>query len=169
MSLQSLAERGVTLLGHFESADGTRVRFASDLPQHVAFGDQTAQRMRQHVDDHVARSGITAPPSDPDPADEPVGSERRFEALTELDLAERGITSVVFSTGFTADFSWLHLPVIDARGAPIHTDGRSPVDGLWFLGLSWLRTRKSGIIWGMLEDSKAIVEQVVARTVATAR
>lgn len=169
VSLQSLAERGVTLLGRFVSADGTRVRFAPDLAQHVAFGDETAQRMRQHVDDHIARSGIAASPSDPDAADEPVAGGRRFEAPTELDLAERGITSVVFSTGFSADFSWLHLPVVDAQGGPIHSEGRSPVDGLWFLGLPWLRTRKSGIIWGTLEDSKMIVEQVVARTVATAR
>ena len=169
VSLQSLAERGATLLGHFESADGTRVRFAPDLAEHVAFGDETARRMRQHVDDHIARSGITAPPSDPDPADEPVAGGRRFEAPTELDLAARGITSVVFSTGFAADFSWLHLPVVDDRGAPTHSEGRSPVDGLWFLGMPWLRTRKSGIIWGTLEDSKAVVEQVVARTVAAAR
>jgi putative flavoprotein involved in K+ transport len=76
---------------------------------------------------------------------------------------------VVFSTGFTADFSWLRVPVINDRGEPIHTEGRSPVEGLWFLGMPWLRTRKSGIIWGALEDSKAIVDQVVARTAALAR
>jgi putative flavoprotein involved in K+ transport len=164
VSLQSLAARGVTLLGHFESAEGTRVRFAPDLAEHVAFADEISRRMRADVDAHIARSGIAAPPSDPDPADEPVADPARFTAPTELDLAERGISSIVFSTGFTADFSWLRLPVIDDRGAPIHTDGRSPLDGLWFLGLPWLRTRKSGVIWGTVEDSNAIVEQVVART-----
>jgi putative flavoprotein involved in K+ transport len=167
VSLQALAKRGVTLLGHFEGAAGSRVRFAPDLPQHVGFADEIAKRMRQHIDDHIARRAITAPPSDPDPADAPVADPALFDAPLELDLAERRITSVVFSTGFTADFSWLHLPVLDERGAPIHADGRSPVDGVWFLGIPWLRTRKSGIIWGAVEDSKAIVDQVVVRTSRT--
>lgn len=169
IGLQSLAARGVTLLGHFEGADGMRARFAPDLPQHVAFGDEISRRMREHVDAHIARRGIAAPQTGWDPADEPVADPERFAALTELDLAGQGISSVVFATGFTADFSWLHVPVIDSGGAPIHTEGRSPVDGLWFLGMPWLRTRKSGIIWGALEDSKAIVDQVVARTQAVAR
>ena len=163
VSLQSLAARGVTLLGHLDGADGTRVRFAPDLPQHVGFGDETARRMRQHVDEHITRRGIAAPPTEPDPADLPVDDPARYTGPLDLDLADRGITSIVFSTGFTADFSWLRLPVIDDRGAPIHDEGRSPVAGVWFLGLPWLRTRKSGIIWGAVEDSAAIVEQVVAR------
>lgn len=163
VSLQSLAAQGVTLLGHLEGVDGTRVRFAPDLPQHVAFADEAARRMRQHVDDHIARRGTDAPPSEPDPADEAVADPASFTGPLDLDLAERGITSVVFSTGFTADFSWLRLPAIDGGGAPIHVEGRSPVPGLWFLGLTWLRTRKSGIIWGAVEDSKAVVDEVVAR------
>lgn len=169
VSLQSLAARGVTLLGRFEAASGSRVRFAQDLAEHVAFADGIAAQMRQHVDEHIERRRIAAPPSDPDPADEPVVDPASLRSPAELDLADRGIRSVVFSTGFTADYSWLHLPVLDDRGAPIHTDGRSPVDGLWFLGMPWLRTRKSGIIWGANEDSRAIVDQVAARTGSSAR
>ena len=169
VSLQWLASRGVTLLGHFEGADGTRALFAADLPQHVAFADEISRKMRQDVEAHISRGGIAAPPTEHDPADQPVDDPARFTAPEELDLAERGIASVVFSTGFTADLSWLRLPVIDDRGAPIHTEGRSPVDGLWFLGLPWLRARRSGVIWGALDDSKAIVEQVVARVGAAAR
>lgn len=169
VSLQSLAARGVTLVGHFEAAAATRVRFAPDLPQHIGFADEIARRLRQHVDEHVIRAGIAAPPSDPDPADESVADLARFAAPAELDLADRGITSVVFSTGFASDFSWLRLPVLDERGAPIHTEGRSPVAGLWFVGFPWLRTRKSGIIWGTIEDSGVIVDQVVARMGPAAR
>ena len=163
VSLQSLAAQGVTLLGHLEGVDGAHVRLASDLPQHVAFADDAARRMRQHVDDHIARRGTDAPPSEPDAADEAVADPASFTGPLDLDLAERGVTSVVFSTGFTADFSWLRLPAIDGRGAPIHVEGRSPVPGLWFLGFPWLRTRKSGIIWGAVEDSKTVVDEVIAR------
>ena len=162
VSLQSLAARGVTLLGHLESTDGHRARFAADLPTHIAFADEFARRIRERVDEHIERRGIDAPPSGPDPADEPVADPTRFTAPTELDLADRGIRTVIFSTGFGADFSWLRLPVCDARGTPIHAAGRSPVDGLWFLGLPWLRTRKSGIIFGALEEGTAVVGEVVA-------
>ena len=165
LSLQGLARRGVTLLGHFESADGYRLRFAADLAQHVRFGDEIAVRIRQHVDDHIARRGIAAPPSEPDPADEPADPET-FRSPTELDLADRGVRSVIFTTGFRADYSWLRLPVVRSDGSVMHEQGRAPVDGLWFVGLLWLRMRKSGIILGAMDDSAHVAAQVAARSVS---
>ena len=164
VSLQSLARSGVTLLGHLEGIDGTRVHLADDLAAHVSFGDEFALRMRQHIEEHIAQLGLDAPPSEPDPADDPVPDSRPFTAPLEIDLLDRGITSVIFATGFTADFSWLRVPATDQTGAPVHVAGRSTVEGLWFLGFPWLRTRKSGIIWGALDDSAEMVGQVVART-----
>jgi len=163
VSLQGLAARGTTLLGRFESADGRRARFAPDLPQNVAFADAGSKRTREHIDEHIARLGIAAPPSDPDPADAPVEDPASFTAPTELDLLDHGIRSVIFSTGFSADFSWLRVPALDERGAPRHQDGRSPVAGVWFIGFPWLRARKSGNVWGTYEDAAVIVGEVVAR------
>ncbi|GAC1695080.1 MAG: NAD(P)/FAD-dependent oxidoreductase [Candidatus Limnocylindrales bacterium] len=162
VSLQGLAARGVTLLGRFESADGSRARFAPDLAQNVAFADIGSKRLREHIDEHIARRGIVAPESDPDPADTPVAEPSSFHAQTEVDLFDRGIRSVIFSTGFSADFSWLRVPALDERGGPRHEDGRSPVAGVWFIGFPWLRARKSGNVWGTYEDAFAIVGEVVA-------
>jgi putative flavoprotein involved in K+ transport len=167
VSLQSLARRGVTLLGHFESADGTRLRFGDDLPQHVRFGDEGSAKMRQHVDEYIARDGIAAPATEPDPADEPADAES-FHAPTELDLADRGIRAVVFSTGFGTDYSWLRLPIVGADGSVGHDEGRTAVDGVWFVGLLWMRVRRSAIIAGAMDDSAHIAAQVAARR-ATAR
>lgn len=164
VSLQGLATSGVTLLGRFESADGVHARFAPDLPQNVAFADAGSLRTRQHIDDHIAQRGIDAPASDPDPADVPVDDPAGFTAPTELDLFDRGIRSVIFSTGFSADFSWLRVPALDERGAPRHQDGRSPVPGVWFIGFPWLRSRKSGNVWGAYEDAAVVVGEVAART-----
>ena len=168
VSLQWLAARGATLLGRLERASGTRVSFAPDLGEHIRAGDEGAQRFRDHVDEHIARSGIVAPPSEPDPADA-LCDPAAFGAPADLDLVDRGITTVIFTTGFSADLSWLRVPgALDAGGAPIHDEGRSRVDGLWFLGWAWLRRRKSGIIWGASEDSAVVVEQV-AQNVARRR
>ena len=169
VSLQSLAARGVTLLGRLVGGDGRRARFGSDLPDHIRFADEGSARMRKHVDEHIARAGIDAPPTEPDPADTPVGDPTTFTAPEELDLVDRGITTVIFTTGFTADLSWLRVPTLDARGAPLHDEGRSRVPGLWFLGWSWMRKRKSGIIWGAEEDSAHIVGQVAQRVAEAAR
>jgi putative flavoprotein involved in K+ transport len=162
VSLQSLARRGVTLLGHFEAADGTRLRFGDDLAQHVRSGDEGSAKFRRHVDDYIARSGIDAPASDPDPADEPADAAS-FHAPTELDLADRGVRAVVFSTGFGTDYSWLSVPIVGPDGSIAHREGRTAVDGLWFVGLLWMRARRSAIIPGAMDDSARIAEQVRAR------
>ena len=168
LSLQALARRGATLLGHFESADGYRFRFADDLAQHVRFGDEASAKIRQHVDDHVADRGVVAPSSEPDPADE-AAEPNDFRSPTELDLADRGVRSVIFTTGFRADFSWLRLPVVGSDGSVMHEQGRAPVDGLWFVGLLWMRMRKSGIIFGAMDDSAHVAAEVAAHLSARAR
>jgi len=162
VSLQSLAASGATLLGRLAGASGTRLHFAPDLTEHVRSADEWSRRIRAHVDEHITRSGITAPPSEADPADEAC-DPAAFDAPGELDLADRGITTVIFTTGFRADLSWLQVPgAVDTHGAPIHDEGRARIDGLWFLGWAWLRRRKSGIIWGAAEDSAHVVGRIVA-------
>ena len=46
----------------------------------------------------------------PDPADEVDQDLLAYQAPTELDLAEHGISTVIWSTGFTGDFSYLKVP-----------------------------------------------------------
>lgn len=163
VSLQWLAHRGVTLLGHFESADGTRLRFGDDLAQHVRSGDEGSAKIRQHVDEYIARRGIDAPATDPDLADEPADSEA-FHAPAELDLADRGVRAVVFSTGFGTDYSWLRVPIVGPDGSVAHREGRTAVDGVWFVGLLWMRVRRSAIIAGAMDDSAHVVAEVAARS-----
>jgi putative flavoprotein involved in K+ transport len=163
LSLQDIARQGVTLLGHLEAADGMRLRFADDLDAHVRQGDAMSATIRKHVDEYIVRSGIEAPPSAPDPIDEPAAASR-YTSPAELDLADRGITSIVFSIGFETDRSWLRVPAaFGADGDVLHDGGRSPVPGLWFVGLLWMRHRRSGIIHGALFDSAHIAEQIAGR------
>ncbi|HEV2249145.1 MAG TPA: NAD(P)/FAD-dependent oxidoreductase [Candidatus Limnocylindria bacterium] len=162
VSLQSLAARGVTLLGHLDGADGTKLRFAQDLAEHARSADAFSARIRAQVDEHIARQGIAAPPSEPDPADVACDPDA-FGALSELDPADRGIGTSIFTTGFRADLSWLRVGGAVDGGAPVHDEGRARVEGLWFLGWTWMRRRKSGIIWGAVEDSAHVVDQVAER------
>jgi putative flavoprotein involved in K+ transport len=71
----------------------------------------------------------------------------------------------VFAGGFRPDYaSWVHIAgAFDDHGFPIHEDGASPVaSGLYFLGVHFLRTRKSSLLMGVGEDA-AVVAGTIAR------
>jgi putative flavoprotein involved in K+ transport len=85
------------------------------------------------------------------------------DAPEELDLA--GFGAVIFATGFRPDYgTWVRFPeAFDDLGFPIHADGASTVvDGLFFVGVHFLRKRKSSLLLGVAEDA-----EIVARGVAT--
>jgi len=89
---------------------------------------------------------------------------------TELDLAAAGITSVVWSIGYRADYRWVRLGVFDGLGAVRHERGVTGVAGLYFLGLPWLHTWGSGRFAGIARDaehlSEALASVAAARTAA---
>jgi hypothetical protein len=64
------------------------------------------------------------------------------------------------TTGFNVDFTYIKLPVFNGDGKLIHKDGITEVAGLYFLGYHWLRSRKSPILFGILEDADFITEKI---------
>jgi putative flavoprotein involved in K+ transport len=163
LSLQLLGRAGVTLLGRFVSVDGRTMTFDDAAVANVNFGNEFAARICTMIDTFIERTGVDAPPAQRDDSGGPVA----VEVGTVLDFEAAGITSVVWSTGFSGDFSWLHLPVLDDAGEPQHGGGAASRAGLWFVGLKWLRRRKSGILLGFPDDAAAIADQVT-RDLATA-
>jgi putative flavoprotein involved in K+ transport len=71
--------------------------------------------------------------------------------------------SIVWATGYRHDFGWIHAPVLDAAGAPRHVRGVTDVPGLYFLGLRFLHTASSSLLYGVGRDARHIVEQIVDR------
>jgi putative flavoprotein involved in K+ transport len=70
----------------------------------------------------------------------------------------------VFAGGFRPDYgSWVRVPgAFDELGFPVHEEGESTVaPGLYFIGVHWLRKRKSSALIGVGEDA-AIVAQKIA-------
>src|SRR5579883_860580 len=85
------------------------------------------------------------------------------DPIRRLDLAEAGITSIVWATGYALDFGWLKVDAFDGKGRPVHRRGVSEVPGLYFLGLSWLSRRASAFIWGVWHDAKYLAGHIAAR------
>jgi putative flavoprotein involved in K+ transport len=151
---RTLRSIGVTLLGHFLGAEGRRARFAADLGASVAWGDQWNAKFMDRVRRVVAERGLPAPEI---PEPEPFS----VEAREWLDLT--GFGAVVFAGGFRPDYeSWVHCPgAFDELGFPIHDEGASTVaGGLYFVGVHFLRKRKSSLLVGVGEDAAIVARQI---------
>lgn len=163
LSLQSLSALGVVLLGRFAGAAGDVLAFADDVAENVRFADENSARVRGRIDDHIARSGIFAPPATDDPA-EVVAPTIPSPPITSLDLEAAGIGTIIWCTGFGGDFSWVRVPgAIGADGRPSQVDGIGTVSGLYFPGLDFASTRKSGTILASIDESRMITTDVLRR------
>jgi putative flavoprotein involved in K+ transport len=159
---RTLREMGVTLLGRFLGAEGRRARFAADLGESVAWGDQRNAQVMALVRSVAAERGLP-PPEIPEP--EPFSAE----APEKLDL--RGFGAVVFAAGFRPGYeSWVRFAgAFDELGFPIHHEGASPVvPGLYFVGVHFLRKRKSSLLIGVGEDAAIVARQIAAAPVGCA-
>jgi putative flavoprotein involved in K+ transport len=155
LHLRTLQRLGVTLLGHFAGADGHVARFAPDLGESVAWGDQKHSDFMHLVRRTASERGLPGP-DDADP--------RPFtaEPVEELDL--RGVGAVIFTTGFRPDYErWVDCPgAFDELGFPVHEEGASTVaPGLYFVGVHFLRKRKSSLLYGVGEDATIVAREMV--------
>ena len=163
ISLQSLSNQGVVLLGRVTAADDQLLTFSDDVPENVAFGDENSATVRQKIDDYIERNDIVAPPAEDDPA-ETIDPKIPSPAITSLDLRMSGISTIVWCTGFDGDFSWLKVPgALRADQQPSQIDCIGTVPGLYFPGLDFASTRKSGTMLASIEESHLIVEHIRAR------
>lgn len=72
--------------------------------------------------------------------------------------------AVIWATGFRPDYEWLHLPVLDARGRPVHHRGVTAVPGAYFVGLLWQHTIGSATLGGVSDDAEYIARLVCSRS-----
>ena len=162
LDLRTLRAKEVTLVGHFLGADGRRARFAPDLPDTVTWGDARHDEIMAMVLRAADELGLPRPEiADPEP----------FDGNAPEGISLDGFGAVMFAGGFRPDFrSWLPWPdAFDAMGFPIQVDGASTVvDGLYFVGTHFLRTRKSSTLLGVGEDA-AIVAETIAERMTAAR
>jgi putative flavoprotein involved in K+ transport len=87
------------------------------------------------------------------------------EEVDSLDLTKAGISTIIWATGYDYDFGWVRIPTFDERGRPIQQHGVTPVPGLYFLGLHWMHTFKSGLLSGVGADAEFLADHM-ARTPA---
>jgi putative flavoprotein involved in K+ transport len=159
LNVHQFARDGVTLLGRIQDAQGSRITLAPDLKENLAKSDKFMADLLKRIDDYIEKSGLDVPPADLPK----VRNGYDAEVITGLDLQSAGITSVIWATGYKFDFSLVRLPILDGDGYPIQKRGITDYPGLYFVGLPWLHTAKSGLLFGVGNDAAAIVADISGR------
>lgn len=159
VDFRNLAATGITLLGMAGPYENGVMTFAQDLRQNIESGDANYLSMLDEADAYVTRNGLDLPEEpqarvfgpDPDCVTDPVES---------IDLADAGITSIIWAVGFAFDYRWLQVDAFDDNGRPRHQRGVSTEPGIYFLGLPWQSRRGSSFIWGVWHDAKYLADQI---------
>ncbi|HET9696267.1 MAG TPA: FAD-dependent oxidoreductase [Terriglobales bacterium] len=74
------------------------------------------------------------------------------------------VENVIWCTGYQTSFPWIHLPVFDEQGDPIHERGVvNKVPGLFFVGLHYLYAMSSATLIGIGRDAQYVVEALAKR------
>lgn len=162
LNLHQFARDGVILLGRMTGVRGGKAILAPDLMENLAKADEFAADTKKTVDEYIQKVGLDAPEEPPSTEPEPQDGYHT-EVITQLDLKSADIQSVIWATGYTFDFKWIQLPVLDEDGYPVQQRGVTGFRGLYFLGLPWLHTVKSGLLWGVGEDAAHIAADIAAR------
>ena len=159
VDFRRLAAEGMILVGRTESFSDGVIRFADDLSDNILHGDANYLSVLDEADAYVERNGLDLPP---EPEAREIGPDPQCmtEPLESLDLAQAGITSILWATGFALDYSWLKVDAFDDEGKPRHQRGVSREPGVYFLGLPWQSRRGSSFIWGVWHDARFIADQI---------
>lgn len=154
MHYRTLADMGITLAGRFLGAENGHAQFADNLAQSVSWGDTRFEQLRDHFQNYAKENGLEIPEL---PELEP------FNAINVGTIDLRNFGTVIFTGGFRPDYrSWLPWPkAFDEAGFPIQIEGASTsVSGLYFVGLHFMRTRRSALLCGVGDDARVVATQV---------
>jgi putative flavoprotein involved in K+ transport len=153
-NLRQFAIDGIRLVGRFDAGDDERARFLPDLAASLRFADSVFdERFRPLIERYAEHTGL------PRPEDDRVTIDFEVPEVTELDLAREGISTVLWTTGYAPDYSWLDLPVIGEFGLPRHVRGVSDVAGLTFIGMLWQRNNASANLTGVATDAEYLASR----------
>jgi putative flavoprotein involved in K+ transport len=156
LNLHQFARDGVTLLGHLRGAASDKVVLAPDLHENLAKVDQFEREVLGAIDGYIQEHGLDAQPEEMPQLHDGYAQP----LIEELDVRAAGITTVIWAMGYTFDYSLVKLPVRDEDGFPIQTSGATNYAGLYFVGLPWMPSERSGFLLGVAEAAQHIAANI---------
>lgn len=162
LDLNMLQAKGISITGRLAGVRDNTALFSGALRNCCALADLKLNRLLEQLDKWAKEAGIDAS----------IEASERFaptkvpgKPILNLDFEKRGINTVLWATGFRPDYSWLQLPVLDRKGKLIHEQGivgneTSNTPGVYAMGLSYMRKRKSGTIFGAADDAQHLANNI---------
>src|SRR5688572_394424 len=140
LNLHTFARDGLNLLWHLRGAAGYQLSIAPDLYENLAKADGFELEGKKMIDGYIFANGLDAPEEEPPQLHD--GYEQPI--IEELDLKATGINTIIWATGYTFDFGLVELPIHDEHGFPVQRRGITNYPGLYFVGMPWMPSLKSG-------------------------
>ena len=157
LDINALTAAGVEVIGRWAAVRDGRALFSGGLRNVFSLADLKMERLLDTFDEWARTRG----------RDAEVGAPERFpptrvpeSARLQLDLRSGEIRTIVWATGFRPDYSWLDVPVVDAKGQLRHDGGAVDSPGIYALGLPVLRRRKSTFIYGIEDDAREVIDHL---------
>ena len=147
------------LVGRLAGINDGMAQFSGSLANQCAMSDLKMNRLLDRIDEWAADNGLD---NDVDPPRRYEGTRVEASPPLLLNLADGGIRTVLWATGFRPDYSWLDVPVLDRKGHIRHDGGVAEAPGMYLIGMPFLRRRKSSLIDGAGDDARDLSDHLAA-------
>ena len=158
VNVRQMAADGIRVIGRITGASDGTLTVASNANEVLDQADETFAGFLA-----AAREFAAANPdlelAEEEPA-EPLVLPVSVAEVESVDLRHENITAIIWATGYDYDYGWLRVPALDADGRPLQQRGVSPVPELYFLGLHWMHTIKSGLFSGVGNDAEYLAKHM---------
>ena len=160
LDLNRLTATGITITGRLAGFNESSAQFSGSLGNVCALADLKMDRLLNSIDEWVTEHEFD------DELDPPLRYLRtRIEDSPPLlmDLERNNIKTILWATGYRADYSWLQLPVFDRKGRIRHEGGVVDSHAVYLMGMPLLRRRKSSFIHGAEDDARELSAELLSR------
>jgi putative flavoprotein involved in K+ transport len=158
IDVRRMAADGLVVVGRVLGVSGATVTLGADANAILDEADQAYASFVRAARELVHNAGLEGELDDEERGDPPLAAT--LEEHASLDLDREHITTILWATGYAYDYGWVEVPVLDDRGRPVQHRGGTQVPGLFFLGLHWMHTFKSGLFSGVGDDAEHLAEQM---------
>ncbi|MFA9420074.1 MAG: NAD(P)-binding domain-containing protein [Gammaproteobacteria bacterium] len=159
LDLNRLTALGVQLRGRLAGFNDGKAQFSGSLRNVCALADLKMLRLLNTIDEWVTEKGCDA---EVNPSQRYDDTEVEESPPLLMDLAKDDIKTILWATGYDADYSWLDIPILDRKGKIRHDGGIVDSPGMYLLGTTLLRRRKSSFIHGAEDDARDLSAHLVS-------
>jgi putative flavoprotein involved in K+ transport len=164
LDLGALHAAGVEVVGRLGRIQDGLAQFSGGLANTCRLADLKVERLLDRFDAWAEATGVDELDAPHRLGPTPVEASPRLD----LHLRREGIGTILWATGYRPDYSWLDVPVVDYKGYVKHDGGvvtGSP--GMYLLGTTLLRRRRSTYISGAEADTHDIAEHLAGHLAGT--